>query len=117
MHICDLRILCHFSDAGLIPNDPLVGHSGGQTCNLGGRLDWLPLAPKMMCASERWKSIGISLWISNFGVGLWGALSLAPFQMTPWLDILTSRGAAYTEVYTVSLWRARWSVPARGGKP
>ncbi len=37
-------------------------------------MDWLPLAPKMMCASERWKSIGISLWISNFGVGFVGAL-------------------------------------------
>ena len=37
---------------GPIPNDPLVGHSGGQKCNLGGRLDWLPLAPKMMCARE-----------------------------------------------------------------
>ncbi len=76
---------------GPIPNDPLVGHSDGQKCNLGGRLDWLPLAPKMMCASERWKSIGISLLISNFGVGFVGALSLAPFQMTPWLDILAAK--------------------------
>ena len=54
-------------------------------------MDWLPLAPKMMCASERWKTIGISLWISNFGVGFVGALSLAPFQMTPWLDILAAK--------------------------
>ena len=51
----------------------------------------LPLAPKMMCASERWKTMGISLWISNFGVGFVGALSLAPFQMTPWLDILAAK--------------------------
>ncbi len=54
-------------------------------------MDWLPLAPKMMRASERWKTIGISLWISNFGVGFVGALSLAPFQMTPWLDILAAK--------------------------
>ena len=40
---------------------------------------------------ERWKTIGIYLWISNFGVGFVGALSLAPFQMTPWLDILAAK--------------------------